>query len=314
MRAILIASALLAAPSVLAADDPCRGKPEDEACGVAEEGSIQNMATQLLQSRTESKGDVQGGSGLNGVMFRMCDAPGVVGVKPGTGKPPRPPECDTMTKATLNGQTDCAAMPWMCEAPFHCDRPLSASELAALGEKVAVDGHANPRSWCNKPELWNNVVKNCLVDHDLRKSALVTWALRMTVGLAELDASQCFIEGHCSDTEVTYNTTGFEAQEICDRKYPGWTSIGENDANLRIDDVPGSYSLQSGFLKPEFSHGYGALSCAMGKYHCDVVYCKETFCKMESYRSKYGHLMPMLAARPCKEKRGRNPRNPQTGH
>jgi len=271
MRALLIASALVVAPSMLGADDPCRGKPEDEACREGEEGPIQNMATQLLQSRTVSMEDP-----VNATHQAQA----------------------TVASFSLNpnkvssSQFNCTAVPYMCGAPFHCDDKLiNQSDIQALGRKVAVDGHVNFGTWCSKPAFWSNLVKNCLVDHDLRKNALTNMAMSFSSGLTELDASHCFWEGHCSDTEVTYNTTVGEAEALCDKKYPSWTSIGEDDHNLALDN-PGSYALQDGYLKAEVSHAYGSVACAMGKYHCDVVYCKETYCKMPHYRSKYGHLEP----------------------
>jgi len=31
-------------------------------------------------------------------------------------------------------------------------------------------------------------------------------------------------------------------------------------------------------------------ACAMGNFHCDVAYCKRSFCNSDSYRAKFGNL------------------------
>lgn len=163
---------------------------------------------------------------------------------------------------------------------------------------VAVDGHVNFHSWCRSPKYWSSVVKHCLVEKDLVKSAWTLYNLSKTDALPsfvpEMDASYCFIEGHCTNEAVTASTTVEQAESMCDARYGhsawaedfGWKDLGG------VDD-PSLYS-NDGFKDGNLTRLFLKLACAMGNYHCDVIYCKETYCKQPYYINKYGHLLPKV--------------------
>merc|ERR1719382_1114764 len=136
----------------------------------------------------------------------------------------------------------------------------------------------------------------CIVKKDLIMAAHVQYDL-LNAGLAtgdmqlEQEASYCFVQGHCKNTEVTAQTTVEEAEAICDKKvgHKTWTTWGSvqtkiKPGNIPREDKPYSDSKQTSSLL--------AGSCAMGSYHCEVMMCKETFCKEPQYIEKYGHLEP----------------------
>merc|ERR1740129_542360 len=106
----------------------------------------------------------------------------------------------------------------------------------------------------------------------------------------ELDASYCFIEGLCSDTEVTHDATPTDAEALCDKRYPDWRSLGYAEVQA-LGANASALSLAEGFLDAAPSRTFGRLACAMGNYHCDVMYCKDTYCKMPHYTAKYGHWL-----------------------
>merc|ERR1719433_1914021 len=88
------------------------------------------------------------------------------------------------------------------------------------------------------------------------------------MGVGELDGSYCFIEGHCTDTKVTLNTTLAEAEKLCDEKYPDWEKVGMDD--LSKARAKGGFSRQDGLVNTEISRVCGTVACAMGNYHCEL--------------------------------------------
>lgn len=45
-------------------------------------------------------------------------------------------------------------------------------------------------------------------------------------------------------------------------------------------------------MTPHTAQLFGQLACAMGNFHCDVLYCRETHCKKPINKQRYGHLAP----------------------
>uniref|UniRef100_A0A7S2NB25 Uncharacterized protein n=1 Tax=Alexandrium andersonii TaxID=327968 RepID=A0A7S2NB25_9DINO len=203
---------------------------------------------------------------------------------------------------------DCDARPWMCQEPFNCHHDLNPLEMVKRPFQIATDdGHANLRTWCmpSAEKYVDNLVKHCLVEKDLHKSGQAVYEEtrrgRFGATTAETDASYCFIEGHCSNTAVTENTTLEEAEQMCDFRYghDGWAK------NFGFKDLAGPKQrkaalwggadlINGGFYHTAMSKPYVKAACAMGNFHCDVLYCRETYCQEPYYIKKYGHLLPKV--------------------
>jgi len=192
---------------------------------------------------------------------------------------------------------DCEKYPFMCQAPFNCQRSTPLEQARTTFTMATQDGHANLHLWCASPQYADTLVKNCLVDKDLKRSgwAMFNATLRGAFGpiTKELDGSYCFIEGHCSNEAVTEHTTLEEAEQMCDERYghDGWAvSFGCKDL-MEAQWMFGA-TTPNGFKHTKVTRAFLKAACAMGNFHCDVMYCKETYCKNPYFVSKYGHLLP----------------------
>jgi len=202
---------------------------------------------------------------------------------------------------------DCAKYPAWCGEPFNCQVPRKP-EIPH-----AKDGHADLGTWCQAPGYYP-YAKACLVDKDLKTAAQVQyqWSVdnRGTQGgVDEMDASYCFIEGHCSNEAVTENTTLEEAEKMCDFRYGhnGWAhwNVWQEPRGIASGlFIPGMMSNTTGFHDRKITRIFLKLACAMGNYHCDVMYCKETYCKKDYYVNKYKHLMPKTPGHLLKQRFG----------
>jgi len=56
----------------------------------------------------------------------------------------------------------------------------------------------------------------------------------------------------------------------------------EGDLHLSADG--------SMFLGPKAEYAFAQMSCAMGTFHCDVLYCKQEYCSQPEFVEKYSHL------------------------
>ena len=177
----------------------------------------------------------------------------------------------------------CALTPWMCTEPFDC---INASGQLRSRQKyegqIASSTGQDLHSWCySDPSYWNTAVLQCLVKKDLPAYAqtMYQYAIQRHP-VDEIDASYCFYMGHCQNDQVTFNTTLPEAQVMCDERYPepnGWRSKGfppELDHEFTAADAK----------------AYAQAACAMGNFHCDVIYCRETYCQIEHYQKMFQEL------------------------
>lgn len=196
----------------------------------------------------------------------------------------------------------CKQFPYMCTAPLNCHE-VSLAEMFPL----SIDGHANLRTWCN-PFLslfWESLAKECIVNSNLEKSGNDLYDLQSYFMAQEVDASYCFLEGHCSNMEVNPNTTIEEAEKMCDKRFghDGWTG------NFFMSDIPPLVTRSfldtislippiepfNGIHEQKFTRFFAKLACVMGNYHCDVQYCKQTYCQIKHYQRKYMHLLPSIS-------------------
>jgi len=199
---------------------------------------------------------------------------------------------------------DCNAHPKLCQAPFNCQTFSSEEYVAQLARGLAPEGHGNLRSWCTQP-TYEDYIDMCIVKKDLVKAGHIQyeWSLKEANtsgplhGVDEMDASYCFMEGHCSNAAVTNETTLEEADRMCDGRFgDAWHVFGSAEmmtfAPFDALALAALLPRGSGFHDPRITTFFLKAACAMGNYHCDVMYCKETYCKTQHYIEKYGHLLP----------------------
>mmetsp|Transcript_89526 Transcript_89526/g.200296 ORF Transcript_89526/g.200296 Transcript_89526/m.200296 type:complete len:277 (-) Transcript_89526:69-899(-) len=196
---------------------------------------------------------------------------------------------------------DCSKYPEFCKEPFNCDKwdgPMASFVEGMVAGGVATDGKVNYQAWCNGPEKLPHLTKCVAGDLD------GAGRLQFEMGKAgvfgdpreygEIDASYCFMEGHCVNSEVTNDTTLDEAVQQCDKRFgrDAWAHAGS--AGFLVDFTSHFMGLTdpaNGFTSSSQTRPFLLLACAMGNYHCDVRYCQVTYCKDEYYVKKYGHYL-----------------------
>lgn len=188
---------------------------------------------------------------------------------------------------------DCEEAPWMCEAPFDCINSTGQVESwEKVLKRLAKPSGVNMQGWCYAGSPFYKPARQCLATRDLHGYAESMLQFSHDYKTEEFDASYCFMSGHCQNLQVTSNSTLLEAEAICDERYggpDGWRSVGLGQFPQL---PPWKYLWDSADQKDVDI--FVILSCAMGNYHCDVNYCHETYCAMESYKKKYQHLAPTL--------------------
>lgn len=138
----------------------------------------------------------------------------------------------------------------------------------------------------------------CIAEHELKKAAGLQRQWAEDNNATEIHASMCFMEGHCTNTQVTEKTTAEEAIAMCDKRYSraGWTAMFApavtGKMRLMMGSKDGRFSQESGVTDQHISKYMQKMACAQGTYHCDVMTCKQTYCKEEKFMSKYGYLQP----------------------
>lgn len=198
---------------------------------------------------------------------------------------------------------DCDKYHHFCQEPFNC-QPGAAHLFDTLSiaagawtQGLAHDG-VNLHSWCAVPD-YQDFVHQCLVEKDLVKAGHTQFEKTKSGEFGEfvylMDGSYCFIEGHCLNTAVTENTTLAEASKMCDDRYghERWTSFGSSGSKDTVDFIKNrtGADFSNGMSGKEHTTGFLLAACAMGNYHCDVMYCKETYCKQEDLKEKYSHFL-----------------------
>jgi len=204
----------------------------------------------------------------------------------------RPAELEHLP--TLAGEPNCKEYPVLCSEKLRCDKDVPSADITP---RIATpDGHANPRAWCYK-WTWHHLgsmLQECLANRDITSSAQELFSKHKRIGQAELMGSYCFYEKHCSNNKVTTDTTIEQAEKLCDARYghSKWTSFGvQNWGMQRWWQLSGKMNKTDGYHSRIPTQALGKMFCAMGNYHCNVMYCKETFCKDPEYIKKYGHLL-----------------------
>jgi len=197
-------------------------------------------------------------------------------------------------KRELNTTQACEERPWSCEAPYNCqDYTDETQETLAFHKMATEDNRSNLQGWCSKADSSNHefidMVEECRTG-SMPRSALIGHEVQGREGLAvygdvayvwNIDASDCFANGGCTNTEITENTTVEEAEAMCDRRYgrEAWASF--QGATLGVVGPP---------WEGEHEDEWRLLACAMGNYHCDIFYCRVNYCNDPKMIKKYAHL------------------------
>lgn len=194
-------------------------------------------------------------------------------------------------------QVDCKAEPYLCQEPFRCNVEKSQEELDRL-QIATADGHPDLSSWCESPysKAANECFKGNLTGYATVMHRTQVATSNGNGGIEGMDAHYCFSFGHCDNTEVTVNTTLQEAEDMCDRRFghDRWSNLTFDEAMGNLAFWPeGDLHLGldlSMHLGPKAEFAFAEMACAMGNYHCDVVYCQQEYCNAPEFVEKYGHL------------------------
>jgi len=192
-------------------------------------------------------------------------------------------------------QFDCTKHPGLCQSPFNCQNFTNREHLAWYWHGIAHDGVSNPRAWCQTPEE-SAYVTECVAKGNLAAAVQTRYERSRYYGETthELEASRCFIEGHCKDKNVTWRTSVLEGSRLCDARYgrERWSDYGTFRAAEA--DMPGAGGASGGTDGYRGKHQTTPLtlrSCAAGRFHCDVMFCRETYCKIPYYVDRYSHFL-----------------------
>jgi len=195
---------------------------------------------------------------------------------------------------------NCSRHPMFCHPEVNCaDAPITTDERAAWDMKLATeDGHANLRSWCMVYPKYTTPLQKCVLERDPKGYSQEAFAAQKKANLVMADAVYCFVAGHCNNTAVTASTTMLEAEAICDAKYghDRWTNVGFREFVGVLNRAQRTMAAQTQNLLEHRSSWADLVhlarhesdisamtACAMGNYHCDVVYCQDHYCHDESY-------------------------------
>jgi len=192
---------------------------------------------------------------------------------------------------------DCQSQPYQCEEPFNCNKEPADAELQR--EQIATsDGHADYSAWCGSPYM--AAAKECS-SRNMTAYGTIMHSIQVKLsmggrGIESMDAHYCFSVGHCDNDEVTDGTTLPEAEAMCDRRFgrDQWTSLTFDEAMKNLAFWPeGDLHLGSDsslYLGVEAEQSFAKMSCAMGSFHCDVIYCRQEYCSQPQFADKYNYL------------------------
>jgi len=191
---------------------------------------------------------------------------------------------------------DCENSPQLCQAPMNCEEPP-----VDMSKPMVEGGRPNYHSWCSLP--YELAAAECAAGNYAAYGRMVHQAQVGMDGpkfvgatVEKIDAHYCFTWGHCQNTKVTQNTTLDDMVAMCDETFgrDAWAKITGNDvmAVMKPKLLGGELSLQAGL--PHLSHAgqikFAAMSCAMGNYHCDTMYCQQEYCHDPKWIDMLGQL------------------------
>jgi len=239
----------------------------------------------------------------------------------GSGWPAKKAQAEKGAKlatAATKKAFNCSQVPAFCRKPFNCGgEPV---KTGAQGHAVATeDGHPNFQAWCNVYPVFAKPMASCAAGK-LKEYGHLMYAEQkaastgpLKVNISNIDAQYCFMAGHCSNTKVKDGMNVSDMERMCDAKFgrDEWTTNFHMISGLAKATMGGVFAgkIHTNFWHPMlvtidagFSTAFAKLACAMGNYHCDVMYCKETYCKDEGWKALHGHLA--AGAAPAQLKQG----------
>jgi len=185
----------------------------------------------------------------------------------------------TLARINLTGLpagVHCEDVPEACMPPFNCNHHTALTMYSSITQ--STHGHPNYNSWCHTPYLDYGL--HCQKSNFREATKALARSRQKNTELTEMDGQYCFAAGHCDNVRVSAKTTVEQAEEMCDEMFGHdvWTRKGLLDL----------FKAKAGHKRQD--NEYAQLACAMGNFHCDVLYCKDKFCDEEHWKAKYGHL------------------------
>merc|ERR1719334_1813739 len=125
-----------------------------------------------------------------------------------------------------------------------------------------------------------SIARYCFKEPDLKLNAQRVYTRMALDG----NTRYCFLERHCTNKDITPDSTMEEGIAACDKKYghERWT-------NVKFADQPKVHG--DSYNTTEDADYWGMVACAMGNFHCDIIYCQETYCKMPEYIEAFGQYL-----------------------
>lgn len=186
---------------------------------------------------------------------------------------------------------DCELDPKRCGEPFHCDKPPG----------ITTSGGAHPQAWCASFPFYEDYLHECLANKDLINAGrMLHDHVKQGIyghNMVEQHGSYCFIEGHCLNTRVTPSTTMDEGSAMCDERFGREHWSGTMPTWQKHLSHSSRSTERNGYNNTEIPDIMAHAACDAGMYHCDVIYCKETYCKDEEMVKKYSHFLDDLGWR-----------------
>eukprot|EP00416_Gambierdiscus_australes_P016383 CAMPEP_0171073264 /NCGR_PEP_ID=MMETSP0766_2-20121228/11395_1 /TAXON_ID=439317 /ORGANISM="Gambierdiscus australes, Strain CAWD 149" /LENGTH=277 /DNA_ID=CAMNT_0011529937 /DNA_START=78 /DNA_END=911 /DNA_ORIENTATION=+ len=203
-------------------------------------------------------------------------------------------EAATDSDALALPQFDCPNHPYFCEAPFNCHTLTHRKVLQWTREGIGGRG-PDPQAVCSF--LHNEMyLGECLVKHDPVRAAhlqhLLTREGLKGQGDFEGDASYCFLEGLCSESNITATSTAEDGAAVCDSRYgrERWARFGSATAAANESiNANGHGSALFGLHSRLQSVPLALSACACGTFHCEVMLCQETYCRDRHAMKKFGY-------------------------
>jgi len=184
-----------------------------------------------------------------------------------------------------NRSRDCQDFPGTCAPPFTCENRDTARKPHRAARLATEEGRANIHSWCDYGPGYIRYAQQCAAGNmfhaaqELRKVQSERRRPDGSYPLLTMDAAYCFAAGHCNDTAVTLHTTILQAEAMCDARYTrrAWTGVRP----IAMAASPKRRGVDSSWAK---------VACAMGTFHCDIVYCRIYYCKDAEWKARFGYL------------------------
>merc|ERR550525_1030583 len=190
---------------------------------------------------------------------------------------------DAGTEEAFQRPVNCKTMPFACEEPFNCHRKHREHKTTI----ATKDGFPDYSEWCGAKKELLSAISNCVNGH--LKTYAVTLHKAQDAHSEYADAHYCFAWGHCDNTDVQTNTSIYDAPDICDKHlgHDTWALYDRREPNF-FDSV---FAKQGFFTEVGLLH-IAKKACAMGTYHCDVVYCQMEYCHNPWWRDLFNDVRP----------------------